>query len=65
MNEPFYKKSKSYLICGLAGIIGALYIGASVFLNSITTVIDIDEKMTDGMTVMDTVKYSLSSMKQG
>ena len=65
MKKPFYENSKAYLICGLVGVVGAAYIAASVFLNSITTVIDVDEKMTDGMTLMDTVKYSLSTLKNG
>ncbi len=65
MKDPFYKNSKSYLVCGLIGTVGVIYLFASLFLNSITTVIMVDEKTTDGMTLFDTVRSGLTSLKSG
>ena len=65
MKDPFYKNSKSYLLCGIIGAVGVIYLFASIFLNSITTVIVVDEKTTDGMTLFDTVRSGLVALKSG
>ncbi|MBQ8951788.1 MAG: hypothetical protein IJ065_11675 [Eubacterium sp.] len=65
MNEPFYKNSKSYLICGLIGLVGVIYLGLAIFINSVSTVIDIDERNTDGMSVYDSIVGALKDLKYG
>ncbi len=59
MKDPFYKNSKSYLICGLIGVVGVLYLGLAIFVNSVTTVIDIDERNVDGLAIIDSVENAL------
>ena len=65
MKEPFYKSSKSYVLCGLAGIIGAMCFVAAIFLNSMTTVIVSEAKTVDGASLFDSVLYGLSDLKYG
>ena len=59
MKDPFYKNSKSYLICGLIGVVGVLYLGLAIFVNSVTTIIDIDERNVDGLAIIDSVENAL------
>ena len=66
MKEPFYKNSKSYLICGLIGVVGVLYLGLAMFLNSVSTYVDVgDGGKSEGLTIFETVRSALGDLKYG
>ena len=68
MKEPFYKNSKSYLICGLIGVVGVLYLGLAMFLNSVSTYVDVGDGeggKSEGLTIFETVRSALGDLKYG
>ena len=65
MNEPFYKKSRSYLLCGLAGVLGVICLVLAIFLDSVTAIVKVDTRMVEGASLMDSVKYGFYALKEG
>lgn len=65
MKEPFYRKSRSYLLCGLAGVLGIICMVLTIFLDSVTAVVKVDTKMVEGASLMDSVRYGYSGIKEG
>ena len=65
MKEPVYKRSKSYLICGLIGVVGVIYLGISIFIYSVTPVIDVSEgeRTHDGVSIFNSIQSSINDMK--
>ncbi len=65
MKEPFYKKSRSYQLCGLAGVLGVICMVLTIFLDSVTAIVKVDTKMVEGASLMDSVKYGFYALKEG
>lgn len=65
MKEPFYKKSKTYLLCGLSGVIGALCLVGAVFFDSVVAVVKTESSTVDGVSLMDGVKTGIAELQEG
>ena len=63
--QPFYKNRNSYLICGLVGIVGIIYLILAVVTNSVRTVIKLDETGYDGMGILTSIKRGLLELRYG